>query len=341
MKHTGLILVLTLPLIGVSGGGAHQGASAVTQLVTQAGGAMDAGGNFLLAKSVCPPKQPCIQDGRGGSTGINIISPCGGSILKVSELKLSWSAVPGAKSYSVRVERSKQPLWEKIVENRTEIPFPAGELTLEPDKDYELIVESDNRKSGSVRFRMLAEDKAQQVRAEASEIAANTKLSADDKAIKLAEVYRENELFTEAIETLAGAVKNGSRSVPVHLMLGELYLKVKLPGLAEAPYQQALTLATSDTEAQAKAQVGLGRASVALQNWERAISSLQAAYAIYERLKKPDAPQVAQLLGEVYERSGNRDEAIVWYQKAKAGYEALGDKLRQENVEEMLRNLSR
>jgi tetratricopeptide (TPR) repeat protein len=241
----------------------------------------------------------------------------------------------------VRVERSKQQLWEQIVENRTEIPFPAGELTLEPDKDYELIVESDNRKSGSVRFRLLAEAKAQQVRAEAGEIAANAKLSAEEKALKLAEVYRENDLFTEAIETLAGAVKNGSRSVPVHLMLGDLYLNVKLPILAEDTYQQALTLATSDPEAQAEAQVGLGWASVELKNWERAISSLQAAYAIYERLKKPDAPHAAQFLGQVYERSGNRDEAIAWYQKAKAGYEAFGDKPRQENVEEMLRNLSR
>lgn len=341
MKHTGLILVLTLPLIGVSGGGAHQGASAVTQLVAQAGGGMDAGGNFLLAKLVCPKKGPCYDDGRGGFTGINITSPCGGAILKVSELKLSWSAVPEAKSYSVRVERSKQQLWDQIVENRTEIPFPAGELTLEPDKDYELIVESDNRKSGSVRFRMLAEAKALQVRANSGEIAANAKLSADERAIKLAEVYRDNELFTEAIETLAGAVKNGSRSVPVYLMLGDLYLNVKLPILAEAPYQQALTLATSDTEAQAKAQVGLGRASVALNKADRAISLLQAGYAIYERLKKPDAPHAAQFLGDVYERLGNRDEAIVWYQKAKAGYEGFAEKERQENVEEMLRKLSR
>jgi tetratricopeptide (TPR) repeat protein len=239
------------------------------------------------------------------------------------------------------VERSNKQLWEKIVENRTEIPFPAGELTLEPEKDYELIVESDNRKSGSVRFRLIAEAKAQQVRAEAGEIAANAKLSADEKAIKLAEVYSKNELLTEAIETLAGAVKNGSRSVPVHQMLGDLYLNVKLPILAEAAYQQALTLATSDPEAQAAAQFGLGWASMASQNWELAISSLQEAYAIYERLKKPDAPQAAQLLAEAYERSGNRDEAIAWYQKAKAGYEDLGDKPRQENVEEMLRNLSR
>ena len=341
MKHTGLILVLTLPLIGVSGGGAHQGASAVTQLVAQAGGAMDAGGNFLLAKIVCPEKGPCYNDGRGSFTGINIISPCKGAILKVSELKLSWSAVPGAKSYSVRVERSNKQLWDKIVENRTEIPFPAGELTLDPEKDYELIVESDNRQSGSVRFRLIAEAKAQQVRAEAGEIAANAKLSADEKALKLAEVYRENELLTEAIETLAGAVKNGSRSVPVHLRLGELYLNGNLPILAEDTYQQALTLATSDPEAQAEAQVGLGQVSMALQNWERALSLLQAGYAIYERLKKPEAPHAAQLLAEVYERLGNRDEAIVWYQKAKAGYEAFADKKRQENVEEMLRKLSR
>jgi tetratricopeptide (TPR) repeat protein len=239
------------------------------------------------------------------------------------------------------VERSNQKLWEKIVENRTEIPFPAGELSLEPDKDYELIVESDNRKSGSVRFRLIAEVKAQPVRAEAGEIAANAKLSADEKAIKLAEVYSKNELFTEAIETLAGAVKNGSRSVPVHLMLGDLYLQVELPSLAEVPYQQVMTLATSKPEAQAKAKIGLARANVKLLKWDRAISYLQDAYAIYESLKKPEAPQVAQLLGEVYERLGNRDEAIAWYQKAKAGYEGFADKERQENVEEMLRNLSR
>jgi tetratricopeptide (TPR) repeat protein len=258
---------------------------------------------------------------------------------------LSWSAVPGATSYSVRVEHSGKTFWDTTVEGRTEIPYPEDKPFLEPDKDYDLIVETvvgNDRKIGSLRFRLLSQPETQRVQAEAQAISTNTELATDEKALKIAELYQTNELLTEAIESLQSAVKNQSGSVPIYQLLGDLYIEVGLPSLAEAPYQQALNLATTlnDTNAQAEAQVGLGYVNVANRAWEQAISWLEAAYASYETLKNRElTTQVAQFLGEVYERSGNRDQAINWYQQTKTGYEALGDTERLNYVERQLRNL--
>ncbi len=301
---------------------------------------------LLLSKIVCPPKSPCYDDGRSSVSAISIISPSRGVLLANNKTPmLSWSAVPGATSYSVRMEHSGKTLWDKPVENRTEIPYPKDKPPLEPDKDYDLIVETivgNDRKLGSLRFRLLSQLETQRVQAEAQAISTNTELTADEKALKIAELYQKNDLLTEAIESLKSAVKNQSSSVPIYQMLGDLYWQVGLPTLAESPYQQALNLATTlnDTNAQAEAQVGLGRVNVANRNWEQAISWLEAAHASYETLKNRElATQVIEFFGEVYNKSGNRDKAIYWYQQAKTGYEALGDTERLNKVERLLRNL--
>lgn len=301
---------------------------------------------LLLSKIVCPPRGPCYDDGRSSVSAISIISPSRGVLLASNNRPmLSWSAVPGATSYSVRVEHSGKTLWDKTVESRTEIPYPEDKPPLEPDKDYDLIVETivgNDRKLGSLRFRLLSQPETQRVQAEAQAISTNTELTADEKALKIAELYQKNDLLTEAIESLKSAVKNQSGFVLIYQMLGDLYIQVGLPSLAEAPYQQALNLATTlnDTNAQAEAQVGLGYVNVANMNWEQAISWVEAAQASYETLKNRElATQVTQFLGEVYEKSGNPDKAIYWYQQAKTGYEALGDRERLNYVERQLRNL--
>ena len=301
----------------------------------------------LIAKSrppICPRGRACFPPPRNPSTEIYIISPCRGSLLSNnSKPILSWSAVPGATRYSVSVQLSGQPVWSQIVEERTEIPFPAS-VSLELDKDYELIVEAmvgNERKRGSVTFRLLDSTSAQQVEKETGAIAANTHLPAE-RAIKLAELYKQNELFTEAIAVL-NSVKNENRTLSIYQMLGDLYLEnARLPSLAEEPYKQAIVLAKNlnDMNAQAEAQVGLGTVYYYLNNSERAIDYLKAARASYETIKNPElAAQLAQFLGQVYEGVSNRDEAIRWYQIAEAEYKALGDTQRLNFVEENLRRL--
>ena len=302
---------------------------------------------ILLSKLVCPERgRPCYDDARSPSSGISIISPTRGLLLASdNQPMLSWTEVSGATSYSVRVEDSGKTLWYEKVENRTEIPYPEEQPPLEPDKDYELIVETivgDDIKSGRQRFRLLSQLESQDVQAEAEAISTNPELTADEKALKIAELYQEKDLLTEAIASLNSALKNQSGSISIYQMLGDLYREAGIPTLAESPYQQALNRATTlnDTNAQAEAQVGLARVNVTKMNWEQAISWLEAAHKNYETLNNQElATQVTQFLGEVYEKSGNLDKAIYWYQQARNGYEELGDTERLEYVEKQLRYL--
>ncbi|NER50693.1 MAG: DUF928 domain-containing protein [Symploca sp. SIO1A3] len=346
MTKVSISLVLTLALAVVDWSLSNcQGIAATPPILAKE--ANPTGDETVPSKPVCPePGRPCYDPARSPSSGISIISPTRGLLLASNnQPMLSWTAVPGATSYSVRVEHSGKALWDQTIENRTEIPYPEDKPPLEPNKYYELIVETiveDEREIGRQRFRLLSQPETEDVQAEAKAISTNLELTADEKALKIAKLYQEDELFTDAIATLKSVLKNHSGSISIYQMLGDLYMKVGLPPLAESPYQQALNLATNldDTNAQAEAQVGLGKLNVANLNWEQAISWLEAARGSYETLSNQElATQVMELLGEVYEKSGNRDRAIYWYQQAKTGYKALGNTERLNYVERRLRNL--
>ncbi len=144
---------------------------------------------LLVSKIICPPEGgPCYDNGRSSVSAISIISPSRGLLLASdNQPMLSWTAVSGATSYSVRVEYSGKTLWDKMLENLTEIPYPEDQLPLEPDKSYELIVETnveDERKIGRRIFRLLSQAETQDVQAEAQAISSNPELTAEEKTLE-------------------------------------------------------------------------------------------------------------------------------------------------------------
>jgi tetratricopeptide (TPR) repeat protein len=333
----GLAFILSLgEWIGVEGG-----AIASTQP------RMNIHSSFLLAKIICPPEKPCYDDGRGSLSEINIISPRRGALLSNNNRpNISWFAVPNATSYSIRIENSKGVFWDTTSKD-PKISYPDDKPPLEPDKDYTLIVETivnTDKLTGRANFRLLDLAHTQRIQTEAGKIIAKTQLTSDDKALELAKLDSkpENDLLTEAIEILNHAIKDGSHNVSIYQMLGDLYLQVKLPTLAETTYQQALDIATSlkNINAQAEAQIGLGEVNANLQNWQQAITFLNNARGSYQDLKDLEsASQVAQFIGEMYENLHDNEQAIAWYKQAKSEYEMLGDIKQANYVEGRIKNL--
>ena len=224
-----------------------------------------------------------------------IISPRNTSLLNDRPI-LRWNAVSGATSYIVQVKGSGVD-W-KIETSDTEIEY-TGEPPLEKGLRYRVTVVTDNgassRSERRVGFTVLDDQKANSVLA-AVEKLKQQGLTKEAEGLALAHLYRGNNLQAEAIELLEGLVKGGSQTVAIYRLLGDIYQQGGLSRLAKERYLKALELAgAGDVEGQAAIQAGLGEADYAL---------------------------------------GNEDEAVQWLEKAKAGYEGLGDESQVQELEQ-------
>ncbi|MBE9216150.1 tetratricopeptide repeat protein [Plectonema cf. radiosum LEGE 06105] len=271
---------------------------------------------LLLAsekKIICDPV--CREESRRDD--FYIIEPVGS--LVNNQPKFSWTAATGATSYIVRLQSSTGTVWELEV-NNTEISYPENQPPLEPGKAYNLIVKAigKEQKETQTRFILLTTQQAEKLKSQIDNIR-NQNLTPQQTALKIAELYEENNLITEA--------KNS--------------------------YQQALELAKNqnDIDEQAWIQVKLARINLNLDNSDQAIILLRTAFSNYETSNNQKlSSQVAQFLGEIYNNLEQKKEAIRWYQQAKAGYEKLktqkpsewleSDQKRLEWVEKQLRDLN-
>ncbi len=224
-----------------------------------------------------------------------IISPRNTALLTNRPI-LRWNAVSGATRYKVRIQDAGLKLdWQTETSN-TEIQYP-GELPLQPDSYYLLIVETDQGESSEeeqgvdLSFTVLDTQKAESVRTEIAKLK-QQKLSQEAEGIGLAHLYESYNLKAEAIELLEGLVKQGNQTVAVYQILGDLYLQVGLIQQAKSPYLQAFELAkaSEDLEGQAEAQIGLGQ--VESQKTE-AIEWLTQAQTNYQKLG--DMPKVEEV----------------------------------------------
>ena len=258
---------------------------------------------LLIRRIICDPI--CREVSRGDS--FYIISPVG-TLLDNNLPKFSWSSIPTATSYIVRLSSSEGTLWQAETTN-TEISYPQNQPALKPGKAYDLTLKAIGieEKETKTRFIILTPQEAQQVNSEVTNIRKKN-LAPQDTALKIAALYEKNNLTS----------------------------------LAEKNYQQALNLAESkgDLNGQAWARVKLVRVNLAVDNHKKAISLLKTAHVNYEALNNKElSSQVAQFLGEVYDSLNEKQKSITWYQQAKIGYQHLNDKKRLEWVEKQLNRL--
>jgi len=243
------------------------------------------------------------DDTRGGSDSNvpYVISPRKTRVLD-GKPTIRWNAAPGATSYTVIV-RAYGFTWRVAGVKGTQVTY-SGE-PLKAKVGYSVVIkaegctslkcssEEDDSQSGT-GFMLVSEAEAQQIRSNAQQLAKQD-LSAEAKALALADFYAEQELMSDAIQTLETLAKQGSKTVAVYQILGEFYERVDLSLLAKARYGKALELAKAgqDVAAQAAAKAGLARIFWGLGSQEAAIRYLKEAQSAYRSLE--DAERVKEL----------------------------------------------
>lgn len=190
----------------------------------------------------------------------DIISPYDTDIID-SKPSLSWYSVEGAISYTASVidmaglekRRERQFDASTFTSRVIRIDYPFTEA-LQPGGRYKLVVEARTLSTekrvlpGESRFRLLSQEEARQVEAEALSIRNNANLSNDEKALKIAEIYEKKDLIDAAIKILKDVVQNNSKAAQVYRTLGRLYWQQGLLNLAQPQYKKAVELTTNAEE---------------------------------------------------------------------------------------------
>ena len=258
-----------------------------------------------------------------------IISPRMKNLLTTQPI-LRWNASPGAAYYNVQLRADEGVYWEVDQITGTEIVYP-GTPPLEPGATYLLIITADtgvsSRDEGiaGLGFRMLAEPEATKVQLAQDKLAIHN-LSTEAQGYALAQLYSGRGLFTEAIELLEALAKAGSQNAAIYHLLGDLYLQIVLPPLAESHFLEAERLAgvRGDVERQILAQTGLSITYAALGNIGAANQWLNSAQTNFDSFGEP-ANQLAEGLGAAYLALANPDLAIEWWRTAQEGYLSVTD----------------
>lgn len=104
-----------------------------------------------------------------------------------------------------------------------------------------------------------------------------------DRAVALAYVYLEADLYGAVIATLQPEVEAGRASAIAHRLLAEGYLKTGVYGMAATHYGAAIVLAeeAADGRTQGEAWVGLAKVAAVSQKRERVVQRLEKAQRIY------------------------------------------------------------
>lgn len=191
---------------------------------------------------------------------------------------LRWNAVPGATSYTVRLLGPGGLEWEQEVSS-TEIVYSGGPL--KRGVKYLLTVEADNGScslednGGDLGFEILREYKVPKIETEVAKISGLKDRTEEETTLTLAELYRRENLNTDAIATLEAMIEQGSQTALVFRRLGDLYAATGLNLLAEKNYQRASELFASTSDQYALTATKDSLAKVASENQQQNSESKQ------------------------------------------------------------------
>lgn len=262
-------------------------------------------GNSLNALRGYSPPVP-----GGNEPGIPYIISPRYTLLLAEKPMLRWNPVAGATNYTVSlygrpkingVVGSKIVLWQTQV-NGTQVVY-GGEQPLQPGVDYWLVVVADNGQSSEkekvtlsdyqsqirgvsgLRFQRVGQEVVSEVQA----VAEQTKtldLTAEEKALALANEYSDRNLYGEAIAILEVLVKQNTTTPQVYRTLGDFYGSTGLNLMAEQNYLKAIELAATkqNTWEKVTAQDHLGTLYAVMNRKEDALRLSKEALAGYQDL---------------------------------------------------------
>lgn len=198
-----------------------------------------------------------------------------------------WISLPGVITYTVSV-RGSGLAWHAEVAGAA-MTYPDSAPALVEGVTYKVTVScggrtSDEETSPGLGFALLGSSEAAVVRGEIAKVEALALPPAAQQFL-IAHIYATHQLYAEATETMS-MLATTMPEPSVARYLGDLYVAVQLPREAEVAYIRALQLAdqTGDVEDQALAHKALSGVYEAVGNRAAAISEVQQALRLYQRL---------------------------------------------------------
>ncbi len=261
-------------------------------------------------KTICPGVR-YSTDSRGADIFLLLLTS--GFVYETQFLEdkplLRWPSVPEASRYRVRVMAADEEIWLEEIRG---IQIPYGGTALQPEVDYQLVVEAvdgeETRQVYQLGFQRLNEAQTKAIETKVAQIQAED-VGEEAKALMLVDYYsevgQENDpgLLMAAITTLETLVKQGNQTPVIRRMLGDLFVRTGMLRLAETRYQEALTLAKSSKNDEELAAIQDG-------------------------------------LAHVYAAMGKLAESKMWLSQARETYMKAGTTERAELVQEWLDKLN-
>ncbi|MBD6620163.1 hypothetical protein FNW02_31320 [Komarekiella sp. 'clone 1'] len=188
-----------------------------------------------------------------------IISPYSTSALNPRP-EITWTPVKGATSYKVKV-KSYEFGWEKIV-NQARLAYPSDEKEFQPGRSYTIYVfayKDGNAFSYDETFVNVLSVASQEEIAQKIKRIKELKLPPDETILDVDAIYVAENLLDETIEMLKMVTAVGSRNPTLYRVLGDRYLRAKLPNAAKPQYIKADELAKNSNSSRElqKVQEGL------------------------------------------------------------------------------------
>ena len=252
----------------------------------------------------CKANQPIIADPATGSrvsaarsnipSDIPIVISPRRTRLLNPRPTLRWTAMPGIDTYSVSIQQ-KDALWSAEVTGTAEIAYPASAGALVPGATYKVIVAAGGRSSEDkvvpdLGVTIATPEEVSEIRAAEARInALDLPEGATQFLIAVLYATRKPEVRdnfnAEAIERLEN-LSTSLQEPAVLRMLGDLYLKIGVLGLAEERYVQAVALSRTlnDVEGQASGLQTLGMIYELMGNKDEAVKQLHEAMALFQKL---------------------------------------------------------
>ncbi|NES21186.1 MAG: hypothetical protein F6K41_20215 [Symploca sp. SIO3E6] len=241
-----------------------------------------------------------------------LISPRNTKITESQPL-LSWHPVAGATSYRVEIIGAGLD-WLTEVEG-TLVRYDGAEV-LQPGWYYGVKItayqgEKDIANS-SAGFAILSEEEKQQLEVAAKELEEQFS-EGEVLALALVSLYRDYDLYDDAIEVLQRLISEGQPGAGVYQLLGQTYWDVGLLGLAKAQFVKALEAAEAEENwaLQGSLQASLGVVTDLIgttqADFQEAAALLQEALVVYrglEELTAEEAARIAQIEERLVEVKG-------------------------------------
>lgn len=188
-----------------------------------------------------------------------LITPYGNTLIDDRPL-ISWTPVPGATSYVVKVS-GPGVRWGKLISQGTTLAYPSDEPPLGFGNVYTMRVSANRGKApiSSVKvFNLVSEQEATRL-VSAVQLIEAWNIPEDETAYDTNAVYAAKYLLHNAIETLQARVKAGSQTPDIYQELGDRYLEIGWPEAAQVQYKRAKQLAQQirDPTAVSEAEAGL------------------------------------------------------------------------------------